>query len=146
LLADLAEATGGVTLETIGQVENLVPLIPEQIRTSWEKDQTKKTGKAGSRGSVSLARYSQESGKLQRQVKDRRWGNCWIVGFKDIQATTRNTLDVDHCRCWYWTGTMFVVGKRDMEADAVSVRPKGTAYDFTHSSLHFTFRVIPCVA
>jgi hypothetical protein len=41
---------------------------------------------------------------------------------------------------------MFVVGKRDMEADAVSVRPKRTAYDFTHSSLHFTFRVIPCVA
>ena len=41
LLADLAEATGGVTLETIGQAENLIPLIPEQIRTPWEKVATK---------------------------------------------------------------------------------------------------------
>jgi hypothetical protein len=72
--------------------------------------------------------------------------------------------------------TMFVIGKRDMEADAVSVRstakaisapsrapkssptscgrsrpgvlrPKGTAYDFTHSSLHFTSKKVnSCVA
>jgi len=37
LLAELAEATGGVTLETAGQAENLKLLTPEQIRESWEK-------------------------------------------------------------------------------------------------------------
>jgi hypothetical protein len=37
LLAELAEATGGVTLETVGQAENLKLLTPEQIRASWEK-------------------------------------------------------------------------------------------------------------
>src|SRR5947208_1561428 len=37
LLAELAEATGGVTLETVGQTENLKLLTPEQIRASWEK-------------------------------------------------------------------------------------------------------------
>ncbi len=36
LLAELAEATGGVTLETVGQAENLKLLTPEQIRASWE--------------------------------------------------------------------------------------------------------------
>ena len=37
LLAELGEATGGMTLETVGQAENLKLLTPEQIRTSWEK-------------------------------------------------------------------------------------------------------------
>jgi roadblock/LC7 domain-containing protein len=37
LLADLAEATGGVTMETHGEAENLNLLTPEQIRRSWEK-------------------------------------------------------------------------------------------------------------
>ena len=37
LLAELAEATGGVTLETVGQAENLKLLAPEQIRASREK-------------------------------------------------------------------------------------------------------------
>ena len=37
LLAELAEATGGVTLETVGQAENLKLLTPEQIRASREK-------------------------------------------------------------------------------------------------------------
>src|SRR4029453_6195183 len=36
-LAELAEATGGVTLETVGQAENLKLLTPEQVRASWEK-------------------------------------------------------------------------------------------------------------
>ena len=36
-LAELAEATGGVTLETVGQVENLKLLTPERIRATWEK-------------------------------------------------------------------------------------------------------------
>ena len=37
LLAELAEATGGVTLETVGQAENFKLLTPEQVRASWEK-------------------------------------------------------------------------------------------------------------
>jgi dipeptidyl aminopeptidase/acylaminoacyl peptidase len=37
LLADLAEATAGVTLETVGQAENIKSLTPEQVRASWEK-------------------------------------------------------------------------------------------------------------
>jgi dipeptidyl aminopeptidase/acylaminoacyl peptidase len=37
LLAELAEATGGVTLETVGQAENLKLLTAEQIRASREK-------------------------------------------------------------------------------------------------------------
>jgi dipeptidyl aminopeptidase/acylaminoacyl peptidase len=37
LLAALAEATGGVTLETVGQAENLKLLAPEQVRASREK-------------------------------------------------------------------------------------------------------------
>src|SRR5207249_6132800 len=37
LLAELAEATGGVTLETVGQVENLKMLTPEQVIASREK-------------------------------------------------------------------------------------------------------------
>jgi hypothetical protein len=37
LLAELAEATGGVTLETVGQAENLKLLAPEQVRASVEK-------------------------------------------------------------------------------------------------------------
>ena len=36
-LAELAEATGGVTLETVGQAENLKLLTPEKVRESWEK-------------------------------------------------------------------------------------------------------------
>ncbi len=37
LLAALAEATGGMTLETVGQAENLKLLTPEQIRASLDK-------------------------------------------------------------------------------------------------------------
>jgi dipeptidyl aminopeptidase/acylaminoacyl peptidase len=37
LLAALAEATGGMTLETFGQAENLKLLTPEQIRATWDK-------------------------------------------------------------------------------------------------------------
>jgi hypothetical protein len=36
LLAELAEATGGIALETVGQVENFKLLTPEQIRASRE--------------------------------------------------------------------------------------------------------------
>jgi dipeptidyl aminopeptidase/acylaminoacyl peptidase len=36
-LAELAEATGGVTLETVGQAENLKLLTPEQVRASRER-------------------------------------------------------------------------------------------------------------
>jgi dipeptidyl aminopeptidase/acylaminoacyl peptidase len=37
LLAEVAEATAGVTLETVGQAENFKLLTPEQIRASREK-------------------------------------------------------------------------------------------------------------
>jgi dipeptidyl aminopeptidase/acylaminoacyl peptidase len=37
LLAELAKATSGVTLETVGQAENLKLLAPEQVRASREK-------------------------------------------------------------------------------------------------------------
>jgi WD40 repeat protein len=37
LLAELAEATGGVTLETVEQAENFKLLTPEQVRVSREK-------------------------------------------------------------------------------------------------------------
>jgi dipeptidyl aminopeptidase/acylaminoacyl peptidase len=37
LLAELAEATGGVALETVGQAENFKLLTPEQVRVSREK-------------------------------------------------------------------------------------------------------------
>jgi len=37
LFAELAEASGGATLETVGQAENLKLLAPEQVRASWEK-------------------------------------------------------------------------------------------------------------
>jgi roadblock/LC7 domain-containing protein len=37
LLAELAEANGGVTLETVGEAENPKLLTPEQVRASWEK-------------------------------------------------------------------------------------------------------------
>jgi hypothetical protein len=58
----------------------------------------------------------------QWQVKTLAGGNYWIGGFKDLRLTRRSTLHIDHCRRGQWTGTMFVIGKRDMEADAVSVR------------------------
>ena len=64
LLAELAEATGGVTLETVGQAENLKLLTPEQITASWEKIAAK------------FARVSSELTPLQRflkwSVSDRR--------------------------------------------------------------------------
>jgi hypothetical protein len=41
LLAELAEATAGVSIETVGQAENLTMLKPEQIKESWEKIATK---------------------------------------------------------------------------------------------------------
>jgi dipeptidyl aminopeptidase/acylaminoacyl peptidase len=44
LLADLAEATAGVTLETVGQAENLKLLTPVQARASREKIATKFLG------------------------------------------------------------------------------------------------------
>jgi WD40 repeat protein len=37
LLAELAEATGGLALETVGQAENFKLLTPEQVRVSREK-------------------------------------------------------------------------------------------------------------
>src|SRR2546430_6228067 len=37
LLAELAEATGGVALETVEEAENFKLLTPEQVRASWEK-------------------------------------------------------------------------------------------------------------
>jgi WD40 repeat protein len=37
LLAELAEVTGGMTLETVGQAENFKLLAPEQVRASREK-------------------------------------------------------------------------------------------------------------
>jgi hypothetical protein len=37
LLAELAEDTGGMTLETVGQAENLKLLTPEQVIASREK-------------------------------------------------------------------------------------------------------------
>ena len=37
LLAELAEATGGVTIKTVGQAENLKLLTPEEVRSSWDK-------------------------------------------------------------------------------------------------------------
>ncbi len=44
LLAELAEATGGVTLETVGQAENLKLLAPEQVQASLEKIAAKFVG------------------------------------------------------------------------------------------------------
>jgi dipeptidyl aminopeptidase/acylaminoacyl peptidase len=44
LLAELAEATSGVTLENVGQAENLKLLTSEQVRGSWEKIATKFLG------------------------------------------------------------------------------------------------------
>ena len=41
LLAELAEATGGVTLETIGQAENLKLLTSEQVKAVGEKNAAK---------------------------------------------------------------------------------------------------------
>ena len=37
LLAELAEANGGVALETVGQAENFTMLTPEQSQATWEK-------------------------------------------------------------------------------------------------------------
>jgi dipeptidyl aminopeptidase/acylaminoacyl peptidase len=44
LLAEFAEAAGGVTLETAGQAENLKLLAPEQIRARMEKISAKFSG------------------------------------------------------------------------------------------------------
>jgi hypothetical protein len=44
LLAELAEATGGATLETVGQIENLKLLTPEQVRASGKKIAVKLSG------------------------------------------------------------------------------------------------------
>jgi WD40 repeat protein len=44
LLAELTEATAGVTWETVGQAENLKLLTPEQVRASWEKIAAKFSG------------------------------------------------------------------------------------------------------
>jgi hypothetical protein len=37
LLVELAQATSGVTLKTVGQAENLMVLTPEQREATWEK-------------------------------------------------------------------------------------------------------------
>jgi len=64
LLAELAGATGSVTLETVGQAENLKLLAPEQVKKSREKISAK------------FARISSELTPLQRflkwSVSDRR--------------------------------------------------------------------------
>ena len=64
LLAELAEATGGVTLETVRQAENLKSLPREQVRASEEKIAAK------------FARVSSKLTPLQRfmkwSVSDRR--------------------------------------------------------------------------
>ncbi len=57
LLAELTEATGGVTLETVGQAENLKLVTPEQVKTSREKIAAK------------FARVSSELTPLQRVMK-----------------------------------------------------------------------------
>src|SRR2546430_3844363 len=44
LLAELAEATGGVTLETVGQAENLKLLTPEEVQASVNKIAAKFSG------------------------------------------------------------------------------------------------------
>jgi hypothetical protein len=44
LLAELAETTANVALETIGQTENLKLLDPEQISATWEKIVVKFSG------------------------------------------------------------------------------------------------------
>jgi hypothetical protein len=46
LLADLAEATGGLALQAFGQTEILGPLTPEQIRATWEKIAAKLEGRS----------------------------------------------------------------------------------------------------
>jgi len=46
LLAELAQATGGVTLETVGEAENLKLLTPEQIRASQERIAAKFLGQS----------------------------------------------------------------------------------------------------
>jgi hypothetical protein len=64
LLAELAEATAGVTLETVGQAEKLKWLTAEQVKALWEKIAAK------------FARVSSELTPLQRflkwSVSDRR--------------------------------------------------------------------------
>ena len=64
LLADLAEATSGVTLETVRQAENLKLLTPEQIRATWEKIAAKYAGMSS--GLTPLQRF------LRWSVSDRR--------------------------------------------------------------------------
>src|SRR5207244_1315161 len=57
LLAELAEATGGVILESVGQAENLKLLTSEQLIGRWEKVAEK------------FARVSSELTPLQRFLK-----------------------------------------------------------------------------
>jgi WD domain, G-beta repeat len=57
LLGELAEATGGMTLGTVGQAENLKLLTPEQVRACLEKIAAK------------FARVSSELTPLQRFLK-----------------------------------------------------------------------------
>src|SRR4030095_6228421 len=64
LLAELAEATGGVALGTVGQAENLVALTPEKIRTPREKLAAKYAGVSS--GLTPLQRF------LKWSVSDRR--------------------------------------------------------------------------
>ena len=64
LLAELAEATGGVALETVGQAENLTVLTPEQIRASLEKIASKFLGRSSKM--TPLQRF------LKWSVSDRR--------------------------------------------------------------------------
>jgi hypothetical protein len=64
LLAEVADATAGVTLETVGQAENLKLLTPEQITATWEKIAAKFTGMSS--GLTPLQRF------LKWSVSDRR--------------------------------------------------------------------------
>jgi WD40 repeat protein len=77
LLAELDEATGGATLETVGQAENLRLLTPEQVIAYWEKIARK------------FSRASSELTPLQRfmkwSVSDRR--NRAISPFSQVTVS-----------------------------------------------------------
>jgi hypothetical protein len=64
LLAELAEATGGLALETVGQAENLKLLTPEQIRATRDRVAAKFSGPPSKL--TPLQRF------MERNVADRR--------------------------------------------------------------------------
>jgi WD40 repeat protein len=75
--ADLAEATGGVTLETIGQAENLRLVTPEQVKASREKIASKFSGPPSKL--TSLQRF------MKWSVSDRR--NRTISPFSQLTVS-----------------------------------------------------------